>query len=96
MNTIIKKAIATEKGFKQQDKGHWTFQVLKTANKQQIKEAVEKLFGVKVASVTTHNQRPKVRQLRGSRTHTRRPNRKIARVSLEGKDAHIDLTKLNR
>ena len=96
MRTVIKKAIATEKGFKNQDKGHWTFQVANDANKTEIKEAVKNLFGVDVASVTTNNQRPKARQLRGTRTHTRRKPAKIARVTLKDKKAHIDLTKLNK
>jgi len=96
MYTIIKKAIATEKGFKNQDKGRWTFQVANDANKIEIKEAVEKLFGVEVDSVTTSNQRAKERQVRGSRIHTRRKPAKIARVSLKDKKAHIDLSKLNK
>lgn len=94
--TIIKKAITTEKSFKNQDKGFWTFLVANDANKIEIKQEVEALFGVEVSDVNTRNQLTKVRQLKGSRTHTKRAPSKIAQVSLKDKSKKIDLTKLNK
>lgn|SRR5690606_35957039 len=94
--TIIKKAITTEKSFKNQDQGLWTFLVSRDANKIEIKQEVEVLFGVEVASVNTRNQLPKIRKLRGSRIHTKRNPSKIAQVSLKDKTKKIDLTKLNK
>lgn len=93
---VIKKAITTEKSFKNQDKGLWTFLVARDSNKFEIKNEVEALFGVEVAAVNTVNQRAKTRQLKGSRTHTKRNLSKIARVSLKDKSKKIDLTKLNK
>ena len=42
------------------------FKVAQGATKPQIKEAVEKLFDVKVKSVNTHIRKGKVKALRGS------------------------------
>ncbi|NLZ18602.1 MAG: 50S ribosomal protein L23 [Desulfobulbaceae bacterium] len=59
MNTIydiIKRPRLTEKGnILQETQNTVVFSVASTANKIQIKEAVEKLFQVKVAKVATAN-----------------------------------------
>lgn len=41
----------------------YVFKVNKNANKFQIKDAVEKAFGVKVAKITTLNTKPKDRRV---------------------------------
>ncbi|MDP2691837.1 MAG: 50S ribosomal protein L23 [Candidatus Gracilibacteria bacterium] len=93
---IIKKAITTEKSHKNQDRSIWTFQVAGDANKHEIKDAIEMLFDVKVATINTSNQRAKIRQIGKSRIHTKRKPNKIARVSLKDKKAKIDLTKIKK
>ena len=51
---ILLKPIVTEKMTKQGDSlNHWGFIVQKTANKIQIKKAVENMYGVTVESVNT-------------------------------------------
>jgi large subunit ribosomal protein L23 len=51
---ILKKPLLTEKSnLLKADKNVVCFQVDRHANKQQIKEAVEKMFGVKVEEVKT-------------------------------------------
>lgn len=52
---IIKKPIITEQSMSQMQENKYTFEVDKRANKIQIKQAVEKIFGVKVESVNTMN-----------------------------------------
>ncbi len=50
--------IITEKATKVTERvGHYTFRVSPEANKYQIKDLVEKLYGVKVVSVNTANVR---------------------------------------
>ena len=93
---IIKKALTTEKSYNNQDIGIWTFVVNKDANKFEIKDAIEELFGVKVGNVTTTRQKPKIRDLKGSKFHTRRREQKIARISLKNKKDKIDLAKLKQ
>jgi large subunit ribosomal protein L23 len=93
---IIKKAITTEKSYKNQDQGIWTFLVSNDANKIEIKQAIEQLFSVEVESVNTTSVRKKIRRLGKSRTHTRRAQGKIARVTLKDKKKKIDMTKANK
>ena len=60
---IIKKAIITEKADRLREMNRYQFEVAKKANKHQIKEAVEKLFGVEVIDVKIANFRGKPRTL---------------------------------
>jgi len=64
---VLKRPIVTEKANKLQGQGVYTFEVDRGANKFQIKEAVEKLYGVKVAAVNTMVKpgKPKSRYTRG-------------------------------
>ena len=93
---IIKKALTTEKTFREQDKGMWSFIVCNDANKVEIKKAIEEMFGVEVDSVNTTSLPKKTRRIGRSRVHTKRQRQKVARVSLKGKDAKLDLTKVNK
>ncbi|MDO5148400.1 MAG: 50S ribosomal protein L23 [Oscillospiraceae bacterium] len=52
---IIIKPIITERSMDALQTGKYTFKVDKNANKIEIREAVEKLFGVEVAKVNTIN-----------------------------------------
>ena len=57
---IIQGPIITEKTIKlKEDFNKYTFKVTKTANKIEIKNAVEEIFKVKVLSVNTVNVLPK-------------------------------------
>lgn len=61
---IIKAPIITEKtGMLAQQEGKYVFKVDVKANKTEIKQAVEKLFNVKVESVRTINQKPKKKRV---------------------------------
>lgn len=56
---IIVKPIITEKSSFAMSEGKYTFKVSKKATKIDIRNAVEKLFGVKVLDVTTMNVKGK-------------------------------------
>lgn len=56
---IIKRPIITEKAMEHMERNKYTFEVAKTANKTEIKKAVETIFGVKVEKVNTMNVRGK-------------------------------------
>ncbi len=61
---IIKAPIITEKSADlAQNHNTITFSVATDANKVQIKQAVEKIFNVKVESVNTINVRPKKKRV---------------------------------
>lgn len=68
MNTkyldTIKAPVITEKGSRlAQDEGKYLFKVDHRASKSEIKEAVEKIFKVKVDSISTINVKPKKRRV---------------------------------
>ena len=73
---ILIKPIITEKMTAQGEKlGRFGFYVAKDANKTQIKQAVESVFGVKVTSVNTINRQGKRKRTRfgyGKRKDTKR------------------------
>lgn len=60
---IIVRPIITERSMSTVDEKKYTFEVLPSANKPEIKKAIEQIFGVKVASVNTINVHPKKRRL---------------------------------
>ena len=63
---VILSPIITEKATNASERNQVMFRVAPHATKPQIKEAVEKLFDVKVKSVNTHVRKGKVKALRGS------------------------------
>ncbi len=78
---IIKRPIITEKAnLGKEVSNHHTFEVMLTANKIEIRKAVEELFGVKVLGVQTCLMRGKNK--RRGRVLGRTPNWKKALVKL--------------
>lgn len=62
---ILRRPRITEKSvFQQNAYGHYTFQVHPAASKPQVKEAVERLFDVKVVAVKVQNYAGKQRRTR--------------------------------
>jgi large subunit ribosomal protein L23 len=82
---IIKRPIVlTEKAARLKSENKVVFEVHLDANKIQIRDAVEQLFGVKVTEVNTLVQRGKSKRM-GRRT-AQRPNWKKAVVTLRAGD----------
>ena len=72
---IILAPVVSEKSYSLLDQKTYTFLVKPTANKTEIKIAIEQIFGVKVTSVNTMNRKGKVRRTRtgvGKRPDTKR------------------------
>jgi large subunit ribosomal protein L23 len=63
---VIRSPVITEKATLASERNQVVFKVARTATKPQIKEAVEKLFDVKVRSVNTLIRKGKVKAFRGS------------------------------
>jgi len=59
---VLRRPIITEKTSALAAQGRYTFEVDRRANKMQIKEAVEKAFGVKVVAVNVCNMPGKPRR----------------------------------
>ena len=86
---IILSPVITEKATIASEQNKVTFKVAGSATKPQIKEAVEKLFDVKVKSVNTLTRKGKTRMFRNIRGQ--RSDVKRAIVTLE--EGHkIDVT----
>ena len=78
---VILKPVLTEKGYDGIADKRYTFYVKNTANKIEIRNAVEKLFGVKVATVNTINCKGKLKRMGRNEGYT--PDRKKAVVILK-------------
>lgn len=60
---IIIEPVLSEKSYDGIANKRYTFKVAKNANKTQIKDAVEQIFGVEVAKVNTSNYDGKVKRM---------------------------------
>ena len=78
---VIRKPVITEKATMASENGAVVFEVAIDANKPQIKEAVEALFGVKVKAVNTTITKGKTKRFRGQLG--KRKDVKKAYVTLE-------------
>src|SRR5699024_3586136 len=84
---IIVAAVVSEKTYGLMDEGQYTFLVDQNSNKTEIKQAIESIFALQVATVHILNRQVKRRRTRtgwGKRQHTTR-----AIVAL--KDVSIDI-----
>jgi large subunit ribosomal protein L23 len=63
---VIIAPVITEKATVASEHNQVLFKVARTATKPQIKEAVEKLFDVKVKSVNTHVRKGKIKAFKGA------------------------------
>ncbi|MGB9457698.1 MAG: 50S ribosomal protein L23 [Bryobacteraceae bacterium] len=63
IHKVLRRPLVTEKGVEKKDNERTLcFEVAAAANKTQVKEAVQKLFKVKVAEVRTANMEGKLRR----------------------------------
>ena len=87
---VIIAPVVSEKSYALMEEGVYTFTVHPDASKPEIRDAVQKNFGVKVAKVNTINRKGKRKRNRRTFTYGKRPDTKRAIVTLaEGES--IDL-----
>ena len=60
---VLRRPILTEKSDYQREASKYIFEVDRSANKHEIKAAVQKIFDVKVESVNTMQMKPKRRRM---------------------------------
>ena len=85
---IIKRPVLTEKSYAGVPNKTYTFEVDKKANKVEIKRAIEEIFGVQVAKVTTAMMKGKLKRQGRTQGHT--PDWKKATVSLTSDSKAIE------
>jgi large subunit ribosomal protein L23 len=83
--TIVRPVVTEKTSAQYQARGEYVFQVADDATKPAIRQAIERLFGVKVTGVWTMNMRGKPRRNMG-RTAGVRPSWKKAIVTLRDGD----------
>jgi large subunit ribosomal protein L23 len=86
---VVISPIITEKATLASERSQVMFKVARNATKPQIKEAVEKLFDVKVKSVNTLVRKGKVKAFKGS-VGTQSPTKRAIVTLVEGHT--IDVT----
>ena len=64
--SIIKKPVTTEKSTNLQQFNQYTFIVSKDSNSNEIKQAIEKIFKVKVTKINTSILRGKIKSFKGT------------------------------
>jgi large subunit ribosomal protein L23 len=88
--SVILRPVVSEKSYALLDQGVYTFVVDPDANKIEIGQAVESIFGVTVEKVNTLNRKGKRKRNRRSFTFGTRSDTKRAIVTLKAGD-RIDL-----
>jgi len=84
-NVIIKPLVTEKSTHLQQTRNAYAFQVAQWANKPQIRQAVERLYDVKVIDVRTMNRKGKPRRTRFGITHTAHFKRAIVVLAEESR-----------
>jgi large subunit ribosomal protein L23 len=72
---VVLRPVVSEKSYGLLDRNTYTFVVRPDANKTEIKEAVQEIFGVRVTNVNTlhrKGKRKRTRQVMGVRKSTKR------------------------
>jgi large subunit ribosomal protein L23 len=88
--SVIIAPVVSEKSYALMEDGVYTFKVVPSATKPQIRDAVQEIFGVRVAKVNTLNRQGKRKRNRRTFSYGKRPDTKRAIVTLaEGES--IDL-----
>jgi len=88
---IIIKPVVSEKSYAAYDGNVYTFVVASDANKIEIRNAVEVLFGKKVAKVATINRKGKRKRNRRTGVWSSRASQKRAIVTLAPGEDRIDI-----
>lgn len=83
---IIIKPVVTEQSMADMAERKYTFVVAKTANKTEIKKAVEKIFGVNVDKVNTMNYDGKVKRMGRHEGRTASFKKAVVKLTADSKE----------
>ncbi len=86
---VIIRPIVSERSFDLMEKGKYTFEVAKSAPKEEIAAAVEKLFNVHVVKVNTMNVSGKKKRVRYQIPGTTRSWKKAVVTLAEGDSIEV-------
>ena len=78
---VIIRPVVSEASFDMMEQNKYTFEVARTAPKEEIAAAIEKLFNVHVVKVNTLNVKPKTKRVRYVAGQTRRWKKAIVTLA---------------
>ena len=85
---VVIRPVVSERSFDMMGQNKYTFEVARNAAKEEIADAVEKLFGVKVLKVNTMWVKPKNKRVRYGTGKTRTWKKAIVTIA-EGQQIEI-------
>lgn len=83
---VIKRPVITERSAEAMAEKKYTFEVDVKANKTQVKDAVEQIFGVKVEKVNVANYKGKFKRMGRYAGYTNRRKKAIVTLSQDSKE----------
>ncbi len=86
---IIKRPVITEQSMELMADKKYAFEVDVKANKTQIKDAVEEIFGVKVAKVNIMNYKGKFKRMGKHAGYTNKRRKAIVTLTAESKEIEL-------
>lgn len=86
---IIKRPVITEHSTDLMAERKYTFEVDVRANKTQIKQAIEEIFGVKVEKVNVQNYKGKFKRMGRYGGYTNKRRKAIVKLTEDSKDIEI-------
>ncbi|MED3661712.1 50S ribosomal protein L23 [Ureibacillus sp. FSL K6-8385] len=86
---VIKRPVITERSTELMADKKYTFEVDLRANKTQVKDAVEEIFGVKVAKVNIMNYKGKAKRVGKFQGVTNRRRKAIVTLTPDSKEIEI-------
>jgi large subunit ribosomal protein L23 len=86
---IIKRPVITERSTDLMSERKYTFEVDVKANKTEVKDAVEKIFGVKVAKVNIMNYKGKFKRMGRHSGYTARRRKAIVTLTPDSKEIEL-------
>lgn len=86
---IIKRPVITERSSELMAEKKYTFEVDTRANKTQVKDAVEEIFGVEVDKVNVLNYKGKFKRVGRYGGYTNKRRKAIVKLTADSKDIEL-------
>lgn len=77
---VIIRPVISERSYDMMSNGKYCFEVAKDSNKIEIKNAIQKIFDVRVVSVHVSNVKPKPKRVRYTPGHTKAWKKAIVKL----------------
>ena len=86
---VLKRPVITERSSEQMAEQKYTFEVDTRANKTEVKDAVESIFGVKVEKVNIMNYKGKFKRMGKHAGYTNKRRKAIVKLTADSKDIEL-------